>query len=79
MRIKLNALQEELRRRMHAPIPEQGRWLAQVVRGYFAYQAVPTNAQRLAAFRFHVTVLSHRTLLRRSQKAGQNGNGSRGW
>jgi hypothetical protein len=28
-------------RPMHAPVPEQGRWLAQVVRGYFAYHAVP--------------------------------------
>jgi hypothetical protein len=33
MRSKLKALKAELRRRMHAPIPEQGRWLAQVVRG----------------------------------------------
>jgi RNA-directed DNA polymerase len=68
MRVKLKALKGELRRRMHVPIPEQGRWLAQVVRGYFAYHAVPTNAQRLAAFRHHVTVLWHRTLRRRSQK-----------
>jgi group II intron reverse transcriptase/maturase len=68
MRMKLKALKEELRRRMHAPIPEQGRWLAQVVRGYFAYHAVPTNAQRLAAFRYHVTLLWYRTLRRRSQK-----------
>jgi RNA-directed DNA polymerase len=41
MRVKLKALKAELRRRMHVPIPEQGRWLAQVVRGYFAYHAVP--------------------------------------
>jgi RNA-directed DNA polymerase len=68
MRMKLKALKEELHRRMHAPIPEQGRWLAQVVRGYFAYHAVPTNAQRLAAFRYHVTILWYRTLRRRSQK-----------
>ena len=68
MRVKLKALKGELRRRMHVPIPEQGRWLAQVVRGYFAYHAVPTNAQRLTAFRYHVTVLWHRTLRRRSQK-----------
>ena len=68
MRVKLKALKGELRRRMHAPIPEQGRWLAQVLRGYFAYHAVPTNAQRLAAFRYHVTILWHRTLRRRSQK-----------
>jgi RNA-directed DNA polymerase len=68
MRGKLKALKAELRRRMHAPIPEQGRWLAQVVRGYFAYHAVPTNTRSLAAFRYHVTVLWHRALRRRSQK-----------
>ena len=33
-----------LRRRMHQSIPEQGHWLRQVVTGYFAYHAVPTNA-----------------------------------
>ena len=43
MRAKLKALKVELRRRMHEPIPAQGKWLAQVVRGYFAYHAVPTN------------------------------------
>ena len=43
MRAKLKEIKEELRRRMHQPIPEQGTWLAQVVRGYFAYHAVPTN------------------------------------
>jgi len=68
LRGKLKVLKAELRRRMHAPIPEQGRWLAQVVRGYFAYHAVPTNTRSLAAFRYHVTVLWHRTLRRRSQK-----------
>ena len=36
-------IKEELRRRMHQPIPEQGEWLEQVVRGFFAYHAVPTN------------------------------------
>src|SRR4029078_3519214 len=37
MRAKLREIKEELRRQMHQPIPEQGRWLAQVMRGYFAY------------------------------------------
>src|SRR3984893_15157527 len=68
MRGKLKALKAELHRRMHMPIPEQGRWLGQVVRGYFAYHAVPTNFRSLAAFRNHVTVLWRRSLLRRSQK-----------
>src|SRR6516162_3508289 len=40
MQAKLKEVKQELRKRMHQPIPEQGRWLAQVVRGYFAYHAV---------------------------------------
>ena len=32
MRTKLTEIKKELRKRMHQPIPEQGRWLAQVVR-----------------------------------------------
>jgi len=68
MRAKLSELKEELWRRMHQAIPEQGRWLAQVVRGYFAYHAVPTNFPALSAFRYHVTRLWLRTLRRRSQK-----------
>ena len=56
------------RRRMHTPIPAQGKWLAQVVRGYFNYHAVPTNAQSLDAFRRNVMELWLRTLKRSSQK-----------
>jgi RNA-directed DNA polymerase len=68
MRAKRSAVKEELRRRMHQLIPEQGRWLAQVIRGYFAYHAVPTNFSALSAFRYYVTRLWLRTLRRRSQK-----------
>src|SRR6266566_1362568 len=68
MRVKLQAIKQELRRRMHQPIPEQGKWLKQVVTGYFNYHAVPTNGPTLTAFRFHVTNLWRRTLRRRSQK-----------
>lgn len=68
MRTKLKAIKGELRRRMHEPIPEQGRWLAQVVRGYFAYHAVPTNFKSLTVFRDHVKVLWLRILRKRSQK-----------
>ena len=44
MRVRLRAIKEELRRRMHEPIPEQGRWLGQVLRGYLARitQCLPT-------------------------------------
>ena len=44
-RAKLQEIKEELRRRMHQPIPLQGSWLKQVVTGHFAYYAVPTNAR----------------------------------
>src|SRR5580692_2477788 len=56
--------------RMHQPIPEQGKWLRQVVAGHFAYYAVPTNSRALSAFRHYVTDLWRRTLRRRSQKGG---------
>jgi hypothetical protein len=32
-----------LRDKMHESIPEQAHWLGAVVRGYFAYHAVPSN------------------------------------
>jgi len=68
MRATLRAIKVRLRQRMHAPIPEQGKWLRAVVMGYFAYHAVPTNVRALAAFRYHVINLWRRTLRRRSQK-----------
>ena len=68
MRATLRRVKDALRRRMHQPIPVQGRWLTQVVNGYFAYHAVPTNRRALMAFRHHVTDLWRRTLRRRSQK-----------
>ena len=33
MRAKLKEIKEELRRRMHRPIPKQGKWLRQIVAG----------------------------------------------
>nr|WP_210311706.1 group II intron reverse transcriptase/maturase [Brucella endophytica] len=70
MRAKLKDIKVELRRRMHWPIPEQGKWLRQVVTGHFAYYAVPTNSRAPSAFRHHVTDLWRRTLRRRSQRDG---------
>ena len=66
---KLREIKEGLRHRMHRPIPETGKWLAQIVAGYFAYHAVPTNSPALSAFRYHVLVLWHRQVCRRSQRA----------
>src|SRR5215218_6520633 len=65
---KLKEIKNELRRRMHWPIPEQGRWLKQVLTGYYAYHAVPTNYRSLGAFRDHIIRLWAQTLRRRSQR-----------
>src|SRR3954463_5604320 len=69
MSAKLREIRETLRERRHAPIPDVGKWLAQVVAGYFAYHAVPTNSPALSAFRYHVVLLWHWQLCRRSQRA----------
>jgi RNA-directed DNA polymerase len=68
MRAKLKMVNDQLRRRMHQPIPEQGRWLAAVVRGHMAYYAVPGNYQAVAAFCDQVTRHWLKALRRRSQK-----------
>ncbi|MDQ5827861.1 MAG: group II intron reverse transcriptase/maturase [Chloroflexota bacterium] len=68
MRAKLREVKDQLKRRRHQPIPEQGRWLASVVRGYRAYYAVPGNRAAVAIFRTQVTKLWHEALERRSQR-----------
>ena len=67
MRVKVQAIKQELRRRMHQPIPAQGKWLAQVVSGYFNYHAVPTNTRALVVFRHRITLLWRRVLRQRGQ------------
>jgi hypothetical protein len=69
LQAKLSEVKIELKRRMHDPIPEVGRWLRSVVGGHIRYYGVPTNRAALYTFRFQVGRLWHRTLLRRSQKA----------
>ena len=68
MRAKLLEIKTQMRKRMHASIPEQGKWLRSVVTGFFAYHAVPTNQRALSAFRHHVVELWRKSLRRRSQK-----------
>ena len=73
MKAKIKEVAGELRRRMHQSIPEQGTWLKQVITGYFAYHAVPTNWAALGAFRDEIIKRWQWTIQRRSQK------GSRTW
>jgi hypothetical protein len=68
MRAKLREVKDELKLRRHRPIPEQGQWLASVVRGHFAYYAVPGNGHALFAFRGQVARHWRRALRHRSQR-----------
>ena len=68
MRTKLHEVNDQLKRRRHLPVPEQGRWLASVVRGHFAYYAVPGNIRAVNAFRIQVTRHWFKALRRRSQR-----------
>ena len=51
MRATLAAIRVELRRKLHEPVAQVGRWLKRVVQGYFNYRAVPDNLRRLQGFR----------------------------
>ena len=68
MQVKLTSLKRVLRRRMHDPVAEVGRWLAQVLSGHYRYFGVPRNFPALDRFRDRVRRLWHRTLNRRSQR-----------
>jgi group II intron reverse transcriptase/maturase len=70
MRAKLKDIKKALWQRMHQSMSAQGKWLRQVVCGYFNHHAVPTNGPALAAFRYHVMDLWRSTLRRRSQRDG---------
>jgi RNA-directed DNA polymerase len=66
---KVKAVREEIIRRRHDPIPEQGKWLRAVVQGHFNYFAVPGNKPAIDAFRTEVIKAWLHALRRRSQKA----------
>ena len=68
MRATLNAIREKLRRMMHYLIPVVGKWLGQVVQGYFNYFGVPGNKYRLCSFRSEICRMWRHILLRRSQR-----------
>ncbi len=69
VRAKLLAVKDEMARRRHLPIPEQGRWLARVLQGHFNYYAVPDNIEALSAFRREIIRHWLKTLRRRSQRS----------
>jgi hypothetical protein len=72
MRAKLQDIKVELNKRRHLPLKEQGKWLGSVMRGYFAYHAVPTNSRAIRAFRNHAQWLWLRALRLRSERDRTN-------
>jgi RNA-directed DNA polymerase len=68
MHAKLTALKAALRRCMHLPVGEVGRWLGQVINGHYRYYGVPRNYTALDLFRDRVRRLWRRVMNLRSQK-----------
>jgi len=69
MTAKLKELKQELRRRLHRPVPEVGKWLRSVLLGHYRYYGLPGNSRKLSAFRYHLIRLWFKALGRRSQRS----------
>jgi RNA-directed DNA polymerase len=65
---KLKEVNLELRRRMHQPVDEQGRYVQALVGGHVRYFGVPLNSRAIRAFRTLVIRLWKKWLSRRSQR-----------
>jgi len=68
LRARVKQVTQTLMQHRHDPVQETGKWLGRVMRGYFAYHAVPNNARRLNMFRTLVIRAWLRALRRRSQR-----------
>ena len=68
MRAKLREIKGHLQAMQHDGIERQGQWLAQVLRGWLAYYAVPMSGSAITAFRHHMIERWLRVLQRRSQR-----------
>ncbi|MFT5319700.1 MAG: RNA-directed DNA polymerase [Chlamydiales bacterium] len=68
MRSKIGEIKSELKRRMHNPIQETGRWLNSVLTGHYRYYGVPSNYNAMSKFRDEISVRWLRVLRRRGQK-----------
>jgi RNA-directed DNA polymerase len=67
-RSKLPEFKDELKRRRHLAILEQGRWLRSVAQGHLNYYAVPGNLGAVSDFIYELRRLWMKALQRRSQK-----------
>ena len=65
---KLTAVRQEAWRLMHAPLAEQHRWYASILRGHYGYFGMPHNWRSLDGFRREIRRIWFNCLRRRSQK-----------
>lgn len=65
---KLKEIKLTLRRRINFPLPEIGKWLAQVLRGHYQYYGVPRNSKAMSHFRHAIVTLWKKMMSRRSHK-----------
>lgn len=65
---KLKRIKQQLRRRMHEPLDQIGKWLQSVAQGYYQYHAVPGNLRAVNTFRHRLRRLWRSTLRHRSQR-----------
>ena len=68
MHAKVKEIKESLRRRMHDPIHETGKWLRSVVVGHYRYFGVPSNTAAMSLFRYQIAQRWIHVIRRRSQK-----------
>lgn len=66
---KVKEVRTELRKRMHAPIQEVGKWLATVLTGHYRYYGVTGNFRAIDEFRRRVGWTWRYVLTQRSQKS----------
>jgi hypothetical protein len=68
LKARLREVKTELMRRRHDPVPKQGKYLRDVLRGHYNYYGVPMNGRALAALRHNLARPWKRALSRRSQR-----------
>ena len=68
----LKAVNEWCKRHRHAPLPDQQKRLASVIRGHCNYYGLTGNGKRLGQFRYQVVRIWQKWLSRRSRKSRVN-------
>ena len=72
MEAKLQEVKQSLRKRMHDAVAVTGRWLGQVLNGYYQYHAIPGNLAALKRFRERIQQHWRRSLRCRGQGRAPN-------